>query len=516
MFSRSGGVCVLAGGVFVVSHPPVGLWPLVFLALIPPMLVTRGRSWWGGFGFGYLYGLVIEGGGTYWIGGTITEYHRVYMTSGDSGSLWSSLFGWTVFAAWWLGAAGLWGLWGGLLTMRRGRTAFSFAWPVVTLVSLDAWYPRIFPWNVGAAVIEFPALAQPAYWFGTSVLTVLTVVVAGWLALGWELARGQDWRRAQRAILAAIATISVWAAVGEWRLGDESRAPKLRVGYVQSNISLEEKHGVDQGFEASQIAVFRQLVDLSADLLSREECDLLVWPEGMFFVGALDPDAVRALGVPVIVGTGGDIVPNKHQNLALLVTPDPAERIRVYAKRFLLVFGERFPFTGWLSALGVQLPGGLAAGEHTLPFDVYASSAEGTPAIRCGVSICFEGILEATGDHLVRDRSQVHINITEDLWYGRSSAPTQHLTLVALRAIESGVPVARVANGGISASIDRFGRFLELIPLGERATGVFELPAAPPNPTRPWLRWFGRLVPWLAPFAFCVLWLRRKRSSGLG
>jgi len=159
------------------------------------------------------------------------------------------------------------------------------------------------------------------------------------------------------------------------------------------------------------------------------------------------------------------------------------------------------------------VPMGIDAGESTLPFDILVGEDGDRTTVRCGVSICFEGILSATGDDLQGDRAQLHVNITEDLWYGRSSAPTQHLALVALRAVESGVPVTRVANGGVSASIDGFGRILESVPLGTKEIGVFEVRVPTVAPSRSFGRIFSSLFPWLAPMALAAVWVRRKRSS---
>ena len=61
------------------------------------------------------------------------------------------------------------------------------------------------------------------------------------------------------------------------------------------------------------------------------------------------------------------------------------------------------------------------------------------------------------------------VNITNDAWFGVTIGPWQHLYQSQMRAVEEGIPLLRVANTGISAAFDGFGRQLGSIPLGERA-----------------------------------------------
>jgi len=159
-----------------------------------------------------------------------------------------------------------------------------------------------------------------------------------------------------------------------------------------------------------------------------------------------------------------------------------------YDKRTLIPFGEKIPLRGVLRSLGIPLPGAqLAAGTEPGIFNL-----EGVPV---GISICFEGILPGVADEL-RDRGALlHINLTEDLWYGDSSAPYQHLALIRMRAVEAGIPLVRVTNGGISAACDARGRWLEQIALGERKAGVFELSLPTRLEQPPFTRWWVSTIP---------------------
>ena len=74
-----------------------------------------------------------------------------------------------------------------------------------------------------------------------------------------------------------------------------------------------------------------------------------------------------------------------------------------------------------------------------------------------GTLVCFEAIFPDIARDYVRAGSRILINITNDAWFGRSSAPYQHLVMSKFRAIENRVPVIRAANTGVSAFIDILG-----------------------------------------------------------
>jgi apolipoprotein N-acyltransferase len=76
---------------------------------------------------------------------------------------------------------------------------------------------------------------------------------------------------------------------------------------------------------------------------------------------------------------------------------------------------------------------------------------------KIGVLICFEGIFPELSRAYVRAGSRILVNITNDAWFGRSSAPYQHLSMTVFRAVENRVPLVRAANTGITAIIDSRG-----------------------------------------------------------
>ncbi|MCX7900587.1 MAG: apolipoprotein N-acyltransferase, partial [Methylocystis sp.] len=143
-----------------------------------------------------------------------------------------------------------------------------------------------------------------------------------------------------------------------------------------------------------------------------------------------------------------------------------------FDKRRLVPFGEYLPLEGLLRPLGAQslVPGVWNVGEGPRRL-----VAPGLPLI--SPLICYEAIfpgevVEPDGDK----RPQLLLNLTNDGWFGRTTGPYQHFAQARLRAIEEGLPLIRVANTGISAILDPYGRILQSLPLGEEGVIDGRLP----------------------------------------
>jgi apolipoprotein N-acyltransferase len=96
--------------------------------------------------------------------------------------------------------------------------------------------------------------------------------------------------------------------------------------------------------------------------------------------------------------------------------------------------------------------------------------AGGGPPLKMGVMICYEGILPEAGRAYRRQGAQLLVNITNDAWFGHTSAPHQHLSMTTFRAVETRLYLIRAANTGISAIIDPAGRIEARTALFEKAS----------------------------------------------
>ena len=230
--------------------------------------------------------------------------------------------------------------------------------------------------------------------------------------------------------------------------------------------------------------------------------DAVVWPETALprlleSADDLRPMLARASrGAPVAIGVQRIDEGGAPRNaMALLEGPEGA-LAHVYDKHRLVPFGEFLPLPGLFAALGFgplasQLAGAFASGPGA---EVFALPGIG-PVLPL---ICYEAIFPQDLVRL-RPRPRVVLHLTNDAWFGAGAGPRQHLALTRLRAAESGLPVLRAANTGISAAIDARGRVLAALPLNE--AGVLDAPAPPALPPTP----YGRTGDWPAFGAFLAL-----------
>jgi apolipoprotein N-acyltransferase len=259
-------------------------------------------------------------------------------------------------------------------------------------------------------------------------------------------------------MLALTIMLIVLVAWGFWRVHTLEVAPpagSLRVGFIQGNVAQDEKW--DPAYQNATLDRYTQLTHEAV----AAGAELVVWPETaapFFFQSESElRDRVVAvathehvwllLGSPAFGREDAELV---LHNRAYLVSPD-GEAERYYDKMVLVPFGEYVPFARLFFFVHkiVEGVGDLRAGREPV---VFATSRG-----RFGTLICYEGIFPGLTRRFVAGGADFLVNITNDAWFGRTSAPYQHLAMVAVRAIENRVPIVRVANTGFSAMVDADG-----------------------------------------------------------
>jgi len=248
----------------------------------------------------------------------------------------------------------------------------------------------------------------------------------------------------------------------------QKQAPPWTVAVIQGNIDQSKKW--DPAFQQETLKRYQDLSDAAAAQKPRQ--DLLVWPEtaAPFFYGVderlsqqLD-DIVRKIGEALLFGSPGVTMQNGEaqlQNRAYLLSPE-AVPLGFYAKEHLVPFGEYVPLQSILFFVHhlVQAAGDFVPGHNPSPLTLGNQ--------RFGVLICYEGIFPELARRTVLRGASSLVNITNDAWYGKTSAPYQHLEIESWRSIECRTPLIRAANTGISAIIDATGKFYGSIPLDEQ------------------------------------------------
>ncbi len=447
---------VLAAGAL----PPLTLLPLLFIA-IPGLLLLIGQApgWRSAAARGLVFGLFHHMAGLYWVTNAILVM--------------AAEFWWAVPIAVPLLALVL----AVFIAIPCGLARLApEGWPRL-LVFAGSWVLGDlarqfvlsgFPWNLLATAWEMPGelgvvFIQPAAWVGAHGLTLMTVLLAGSLAMGPAARRG------------AVACLLLWGGAGLVRLQTIAPPTGRMAVIVQGNVS-EADHR-DHGYDPAWVA---QVFDRALALTRKGVAEagpgpkIVVWPEtGSPYALAQDPGARLALadaaGPGVISLAGAERFESRTiaHNSMVAVIPD-GQVADVYDKAHLVPYGEYFPSYAHFM-LGEQgfTPG---PGIRTLHLP-------GLPAI--GPLICYEAIFPSQVVDEA-DRPSLLVNITNDAWFGDSAGPRQHLAAARLRTVEEGLPMLRAANTGISAVIDAHGRITAQLGLDKRGVLVAPVPGGLP------------------------------------
>ena len=245
----------------------------------------------------------------------------------------------------------------------------------------------------------------------------------------------------------------------------------IRVGMIQGNVDQAEKMGLQRTAE-----IFQDYLTKTRQAI-REGAEFVLWPESsttfIFEEDRAGAEQMRALArqtrVPILFGS--DQIergaPNKWFNSAFLVGPDGTVG-GVYRKIHLVPFGEYVPLQRLLffAAPLTEQVGTFSPGVNATLLPM-----RGHPV---SVSICYEVVYPDLVRRFVAGGSELLTTITNDAWFGPTSAPYQHFEQASMRAIEEGRYLVRSANTGISGIVDPYGRVIERTAVFERAVVVGE------------------------------------------
>ncbi len=356
-----------------------------------------------------------------------------------------------------------------------------------------------FPWGLTSYLWIDTPVYQLAAFAGPHGLTLATVLCAA--ALLWAVMT----RRLAPGLIAGGLVLAALAG-GQWRAAqpDAGQGARPVVRLIQPNATQKQK------WDPAMMPVFynRQLaLSAAPPAPGRPAPALVVWPEVAVPFLLSNPDAPfwqisrAAGGAPVVLGAQRIERGHAFNSLALL---GPGGQIRaIYDKRHLVPFGEYIPARRLaavigLNALAAQYGSGYTpgTGARTLRIDGLGTALP---------LICYEAIFP----HEIRTapRPDFLLMLTNDGWFGTASGPYQHFAQARARTIETGLPMLRAANTGISAVIDARGRIVASLPLG--VAGHVDAPL--PAPLPPSIYW--RLGDAPALLALVLLYLGARFAT---
>ncbi|MCK4649116.1 apolipoprotein N-acyltransferase [bacterium] len=457
---RSIFLAVLCGVLLILIFPTVifgcylpNLGILAWIALIPLFLAIRDKSPGNAFGLGLLAGLISFSGILYWIGILspliglliLVFYLALYI------AFFCFLF---------------------TLLSRRSKSVTRYLISAAGLwVSLEYLRSSLltgFPWTLlGHSQYRNISLIQMSEFTGVYGVSFLIVLVNAVIASVISRVRlsaskaGGSTRGVRRIIVPVIIVAIIVGACFTWgrlKLGNSfppSCTSTLRVGIVQGNVDLEEKWS-----SILHEKVLDKHVRLTEEV-ARKEPDLIVWSETATASclkhegGDLIKlsDLANKLKSHLLIGSLDLADRGDYYNSAFLISPQGNIAYQ-YNKVHLVPFGEFVPFKKEIPSLAKFVEGlgggGFKAGEELTLFDIDGK--------RFGVLICYEAAFDNLVRNFVKKDADFIVNITNDAWYKKTSAPYQHFSFAIFRAIENRVPLVRAANTGISGFIDPYGR----------------------------------------------------------
>ncbi len=471
-------LAVSSGFLLTLSFPRTGISWLAWLSLVPLFIGLRNLTPKNGFYLGLCAGLAHYITLLYWLAYTMSTYGNLPLYVSVPVLLLLSTY-MALFVALFSMAT---------LHLCPNPSFFVFTPPLVwvSLEYIRSFLFTGFPWElIGHTQFKLINIIQISDIFGVygvSFCIVLgnTVAFSVYLCLA-----GKDWKQkriqtrlAAGALAAFVAIFSAVWFYGKWRIYHIHEltvdSPSVSVAVVQGNIDQAKKWAPD--FQHSSTLKY---VNLSF-LTKKSKPDLVVWPETatpFYFLKNTDLsevvlNGIREIGADFLIGSpsfglAGNTV--EYFNSAYLIDPDGNIKGK-YDKAHLVPFGEYVPFKKWLPFIGkmVEGIGDFRSGEkgHTIQWGKY----------RIGIQICYEIIFPYLSRAMVKNDATLLINITNDAWYGRSSAPFQHFSMVVFRAVENRRSLIRSANTGISGFIDPTGKIIGSTPLFKDAIMTRRVP----------------------------------------
>jgi apolipoprotein N-acyltransferase len=442
----------LSGALLTLALPWADISALGWIAVVPLLYSLSGRSGrWETFLAGYSAGFVFFAGTCYWITYSMYNYGGLPLVLAVAVLLvFVSVFAFhtAAFALLLRVCVDRWPVWGLLLAAP--------IWVAVELVQGHLIFGG-FPWMLaGYALAPFDGLLQIVTWSGVYGLSFVLVGVNALLAVAL---RKRDWKIATAGVAIALGA-SLFPAPPEAG-GAIPPQDRLGVRIVQTRIPIDYEWGGD-----AEQALLDELTALT--VAGGPGPSLVVWPEspGPFYL-SLDPgfrsriaSVAGRLDASVLVGYI-DLRDGMPTNSAGLVSPTGAQVSR-YDKIHLVPFGEYVPLRKVLffAESMVRNVGDFSPGR-----DLTISQLDGH---RFATNICYEDVFPDLIRRFTQMGAQVIVNITNDDWFGDSSAPYQHLRMAVVRAVENRRYLVRAANTGISALIDPYGRVLAETSIGER------------------------------------------------
>lgn len=442
---------IISSACLVLTYPKANLWVLAWVAFLPLFYALEGRKNIQKFFIGYIFGIFLFSGVLYWLVnvsvlGTVilvlllSFFPAIFCLLYPTQAIFSPLSLIVVPAAW------------------------------VFTEFMRAHFLTGFPWALlgysQSTNIEIIQISDITGAYGVSFLVVLVNFVL-YTAL----------KKSPKRLYSLIFTLFLMIFIFSYGSNRISRIypdQRIKVAVIQGNIPQENKW--DPAYRDEILNKYSRMTQEA--LLAKP--DLVIWPETSV-PGYLEEENDLKKKIASLATEGNVYIlagsireeEGKIFNSAILMSPE-GNIAQTYDKVHLVLFGEYLPLEGglaWIQRFIDKPIGDFDKGENFTLFDIKTAKAilkeksiiHATSFYKFGVLICFEDIFPYTARTLVKNGARFLVNITNDAWFGKTSAPYQHAQGSVFRAVENRVAVVRAANTGLSCFIDHRGVITESV-----------------------------------------------------
>ena len=450
LFDRRGLLAMASGILIALSFPNPNLSFLAWVALIPLLIALEESTPQIAFRVGFTCGISAYSIVLYWLNIVFTRYGKLP---------WSvSIAIYLLLVLWLAMFYGFSTCVGRLGELSGIKTAFTLPVAWVAFDFIRSFLFSGFAWAMlGHSQFRTLPLIQIADLVGVYGITLLIVLanIVLYRALRALSGARVPYPVKSSALLLLMIIATLYYGFSRLNVPAPTQTKPLRVALIQGNIPQDVKWSPE--FRQRTVDTYDRLTREAA----RERIDLIVWPESavpFFFQDEpLQAERIRGLArdlnAYLLFGSPAHELRNGRSiylNSAFMISPQ-GETIGRADKLHLVPLGEYIPLGNLLTFINKLVVGigDFSPGEQAVVLD-----AGGT---KLGVQVCYEVIFPELARQYVRGGARVLVAITNDAWFGRSSAPYQHLAIATFRAVETRTPLIRAANTGVTAIVDQNG-----------------------------------------------------------